>query len=685
MPRTVDIDHVRNIGIMAHIDAGKTTTTERILFYAGILHRMGEVHEGTAFTDYMEQEKERGITITSAAVSVPWKGHTINLIDTPGHVDFTAEVQRSLRVLDGAIALFCAVAGVEPQSETVWHQAEQYHVPRIAFVNKMDRMGANFPRVLDMMRTRLGAVPVAVQIPWGSEDTFKGLIDLVTMKAIVFDPENGMQFEEVDIPEDMQGACQEARTALIEAVAEHDDALLEAYLAGQDPDQMQLKAALRKATLHSKITPVFCGSAFKNKGVQRLLDGVVDYLPSPKDVGHVHGHSVKDPDREETRPPEDGAPFSALAFKIITDPFVGRLTFARIYSGSIAVGKQVLNVTNENKKERIGKIIRMSANKREELAEANAGDIVAIPSLRFTRTGDTLCDPQHPILLENIAFADPVINQAVEAKTLADQDKLVESLHRLSEEDPTFRFHTDAESGQIIISGVGELHLEIIVDRLKREFNVPVKVGKPQVAYRETVSSPAQAEGEFSRSAAGKNQFGQVTIEVRPNESGKGLEFINELTPQVLPESYAKSAEKGATEALRIGPIAGYPTIDIVAVLKDAAYNEDDATETAYAVAASTAAREAVRNASPLLMEPVFEVEVVTPEEYVGEVIADLNSRMGRIEGIETRDILQVVTALVPLSQLFGYVTQLRSLTQGRGSYTMVFKTYEPAVTRQLS
>ena len=685
MPRTVDIDNVRNIGIMAHIDAGKTTTTERILFYAGILHRMGEVHEGTAFTDYMEQEKERGITITSAAVSVPWSGHTINIIDTPGHVDFTAEVQRSLRVLDGAIALFCAVAGVEPQSETVWHQAEQYHVPRIAFVNKMDRMGANFQRVLEMMRSRLGAKPVAVQIPWGAEDTFTGIIDLVRMKAITFDAESGTRYEISDIPDEMKGASQEARTVLIEAIAEYDDALLERYLGGDEISEAELKRVIRYATLHSRITPVFCGSAFKNKGVQFLLDGVVDYLPSPMDVGHVHGHSVKDPEKDETRPPSDQAPFASLAFKVITDPFVGRLTFIRVYSGTITVGAQVLNVTNENKKERIGKIIRMSANKREELQEAHAGDIVAIPALRFTRTGDTLCDIQHPILLENITFAEPVINQAIEARTLADQDKLAESLHRLSEEDPTFRFHTDAESGQTIISGVGELHLEIIVDRLKREFNVPVKVGKPQVAYRETVSSPAQAEGEFSRSAAGKNQFGQVTIEVRPNESGKGLVFINELTPRALPEPYAKSAEKGAIEALKIGPIAGYPTIDIVAVLKDAAYNEDDATETAYAVAASTAAREAVRNASPILMEPVFEVEVVTPEEYVGEVIADLNTRMGRIEGIESRDILQVVTALVPLSQLFGYVTQLRSLTQGRGSYTMVFKTYEPAVARQYS
>lgn len=682
MPRTVAIDHVRNIGIMAHIDAGKTTTTERILYYTGVLHKMGEVHEGTAFTDYMDQEKERGITITSAAVSCSWKTTTINIIDTPGHVDFTAEVQRSLRVLDGAIALFCAVAGVEPQSETVWHQANQYHVPRIAFVNKMDRIGANFMRVIDMMRTRLGANPIAVQIPYGAEDTFKGTIDLLSMKAIVFDDVEGQHFEIQDIPAELLEEATTARTQLVEAIAEHDDSLLERYLGGEHITPEELKAGLRTATLHSKVTPVFCGSSFKNKGVQQLLDGVVDYLPSPLDVGHVHGHDVKNIEREETRPPQDDAPFAALAFKVITDPFVGRLTFIRIYSGTLKAGEQVLNVASE-KKERAGKIIRMSANKREELDEVFAGDIVAIPALRFTRTGDTLCDAKHPILLENISFAEPVINQSIEAKTLADQDKLTESLHRLSEEDPTFRFHTDAETGQTIISGVGELHLEIIADRLKREFNVPVKVGKPQVAYRETVSSVARAQGEFSRSAAGKNQFGQVTIEVRPNESGKGLEFVNELALEVLPESYVKSVAKGAVEALRVGPVAGYPMIDVMAVLVDAAYDEEDATETAYTVAASIAARDAVRQASPIMMEPVFEVEVVTPEEYVGEVIADLSSRMGRVEGIQSRDILQVVTALVPLSQLFGYVTQLRSLTQGRGSYTMKFRQYEPAVHRR--
>jgi elongation factor G len=682
MSRSVDIGLVRNIGIMAHIDAGKTTTTERILYYTGVLHRMGEVHEGTAFTDYMEQEKERGITITSAAVTCTWQGHMINIIDTPGHVDFTAEVQRSLRVLDGAIGLFCAVAGVEPQSETVWHQANQYHVPRIAFVNKMDRVGANFLRVLDMMRTRLGATPVAVQLPIGAEDTFVGVVDLIDRVALVFDRDNGEKFETTEVPADMVDQVNEARQALVEAIVEHDDALLERYLSGDDIEAAVLRSALRKATLHLKVTPVFCGSAFKNKGVQQLLDGVLAYLPSPKDVGHTHGYNVKDHEREETRKPEDGEAFSALAFKIITDPFVGRLTFVRIYSGTIKAGEQLYNVTND-KKERAGKILRMSANKREELDAAYAGEIVAIPAMRFTRTGDTLCDPKQPILLESIRFSDPVINQAVEAKTLADQEKLTESLHRLSEEDPTFRFHTDAESGQIIISGVGELHLEILVDRLKREFNVPVKVGKPQVAYRETITSTARAEGKFVRSNAGKNQFGQVTIEVRPNDSGKGLQFSNELAPGTLPELYVKSVEQGAIEALKVGPLSGYPMIDIMAVLVDAAYNEEDATETAYAVASSIAAKDASRLASPVIMEPVFAVEVVTPEDYVGEVIADLSSRGGMVQGISQRDILQVVTALVPLSQLFGYVTQLRSLTQGRGSYTMHFHGYEPASHRR--
>ncbi len=681
MTRSVPIGLVRNIGIMAHIDAGKTTTTERILYYTGVLHRMGEVHEGTAFTDYMEQEKERGITITSAAVTCAWKGHTINIIDTPGHVDFTAEVQRSLRVLDGSIALFCAVAGVEPQSETVWHQANQYHVPRIAFVNKMDRIGANFLRVLEMMKSRLGARPVAVQLPLGAEDTFAGVIDLLERKAIVFDDEHGEQYEEQPVPDDMKEQVEQARQELVEVIAEQDDVLLERYLSGDEISADELRIGLRAATLQLRVTPVFCGSSFKNKGVQQLLDAVVAFLPSPTDVGEAKGHSVSNEDEILVRKPLDDEPFAALAFKIITDPFVGRLTFIRIYSGSVKAGEQMFNVTND-KKERAGKILRMSANKREELEAAYAGDIVAIPSMRFTRTGDTLCDPKHPILLESIRFSDPVINQAVEAKTLADQDKLTESLHRLSEEDPTFRFHTDAESGQLIISGVGELHLEIIVDRLKREFNVPVKVGKPQVAYRETITTSARAEGKFIRSNAGKNQFGQVTIELRPNDSGKGLEFRNELAPETLPELYVKSAEKGAIEALKVGPISGYPMIDIMAVLVDSAYNEEDATETAYAVASSIAAKDACRMANPVIMEPVFLVEVVTPEEYVGEVIADLSSRSGMVQGIAQRDILQVVTALVPLSQLFGYVTQLRSLTQGRGSYTMQFHGYEQAQRR---
>jgi elongation factor G len=682
MPRTVAIDSVRNIGIMAHIDAGKTTTTERILYYTGMVHKMGEVHEGTAFTDYMDQERERGITITSAAVTVAWHGTTINIIDTPGHVDFTAEVQRSLRVLDGAIALYCAVAGVEPQSETVWFQANQYHVPRIAFVNKMDRIGANFPRVLTMMRERLGARPVAIQVPIGAEDTFRGVIDLVEMQAIFYHPDDGTTFEVTSIPDELREEAATWRHELVEAVVEHDDALLEQYLAGGEIATADLKRALRSATLKLRVTPVLCGSSFKNKGVQMLLDAVVAYLPSPLDVGHVHGHDAKQPDKTITRAPKDDESFAALAFKIITDPFVGRLTFIRIYSGTLRAGEQIFNITND-RKERATKLLRMRANKRDEIDEAYAGDIIAVPALRFTRTGDTLCDSKAPILLEPIRFADPVINQSIEVRTLADQDKLTESLHRLSEEDPTFRFHTDAETGQTIISGVGELHLEIIADRLKREFNVPVKVGKPQVAYRETVTSPARAEGKFVRSATGKNQFGQTTIEVRPNAPGKGLEFHSEVGPEVLPAAYVKSVEQGALEALKVGPIAGYPMIDIVAVLVDAVYNEEDATEMAYAIAASIATKDALRAASPVIMEPTFRVEVVTPEEYVGDVIADLSSRSGRIEGISQRDIQQVVTALVPLSQLFGYVTSLRSLSQGRASYTMVFHGYEVAVSRR--
>jgi elongation factor G len=585
-------------------------------------------------------------------------------------------------VLDGSIALFCAVAGVEPQSETVWHQANEYWVPRIAFVNKMDRVGANFPRVLDMMRSRLGARPVAVQLPIGAEDTFAGVVDLIDRSAMLYANDDGMTFTSGDVPADMAAMVDDYRMQLIEAVVEHDDALLERYLSGEDITADEIRRGLRTATLGLHITPVLCGSSFRNKGVQQLLDAVLAYLPSPLDVGVTTGHDVKHPDVTLERRPLDDQPFAALAFKILSDPFVGRLTFLRIYSGTLKAGEQIWNVTND-KKERAGKIMRMRANKRDEIDEAYAGDIVAIPALRFTRTGDTLCDPKHPILLEAIHFAEPVINQSIEARTLADQDKLAESLHRLSEEDPTFRFHVDAESGQTIIAGVGELHLDILVDRLKREFNVPVKVGKPQVAYRETVTSPARHEGSFIRNATGKNQFGQVTVEVRPNDSGKGSQFVNELAPGVLPEPYATSVAQGAMEALKVGPVAGYPMIDVTVAMVDAAYNEDDATEMAYAIAASIAVKDAVRLAKPVIMEPCFRVEVVTPEEYVGEVIADLSSRYGRIEGIQSRDILQVVTAVVPLSQLFGYVTQLRSLTQGRGSYTMVFDHYEPAVLKR--
>lgn len=681
MSRTVDIRDVRNIGIMAHIDAGKTTTTERILFYTGYLHRMGEVHEGTAFMDYMEQERERGITITSAATTCQWSTTTINIIDTPGHVDFTAEVQRSLRVLDGAIALYCAVAGVEPQSETVWHQASQYHVPRIAFVNKMDRVGANFSRVLEMIRERLGAQPLALQLPIGAEDTFRGVIDLVNMQAVYFDNNVGTEFTTGPIPTDMIDEANRAHTELLEKLCEFDDAVMERYLGGEAVGGDDIMRLIRWGTIHLKFTPVLCGSAFRNKGVQQLLDSIVAFLPSPADVGYVHGIDRNNPDREIVRKADDDEPMSALAFKILSDPYVGRLTFIRIYSGKIKAGDQLYNVAVE-KKERAGKLLRMRANKREEIGEAYAGDIVAIPSLRFTRTGDTLCDSAHPILLENISFAEPVINQSIEARTIADQDKMIEALKRLSEEDPTFRFTTDSETGQIIISGVGELHLEIIVDRLKREFSVPARAGRPQVSYRETVGASATARGTFERQMSGKSQFGAVVVELRPDVPGKGITVENDVPREVLPEPYATSALKGITESLRSGPIAGYPMTGITARLKGVEFREEEATETAFAIAASNAARECARQAAPVLLEPWFRVEVVTPPEYVGEVISDIGTRSGRVEGMEQRDIVQVVTAVAPLSQLFGYVTQLRSLTQGRGSYTMVFHGYEPAEKR---
>jgi elongation factor G len=680
MPRTVPIEKVRNIGIMAHIDAGKTTTTERILFYTGVVHKIGEVHYGTAVMDYMEQEKERGITITSAATYCQWLGYEINIIDTPGHVDFTVEVQRSLRVLDGAIALYSAVDGVEPQSETVWNQAESYKVPRIAFVNKMDRVGANFRNVLEMMREKLGAHPVAMQIPAGEGEDFRGLIDLMTMKFIEFDEDSlGTKFRESDIPTEYEVEARECRAQLVETAAEMDDTLLERYLDGQALGDAEVENAIRKGTIKAAITPVFCGAAFKNKGIQQLLNGVISYLPSPLDMGVVQGFDVENHDVVLERKPEDSEKMTALAFKVLTDQFVGRLTFLRIYSGTLSSGSYLLNA-GTGKKERVGRLLRMRANQREDVGEVYAGSIVAVVGLKGVRTGDTMCDTQSPILLEKIEFASPVIDQSVEPKTLADQEKLTDALQKLSEEDPTFRFKIDEETGQNIISGVGELHLEIIVDRMRREFGVSVNVGKPQVAYRETITSTVRQEGKFERQAAGKSQFGQVWLELSPNEQGRGMTFENALGDDVLPRGFISAIEQGAREALQNGPIRSYPVLDVGVKLVDAVAHDTDSTEVAFKVAASMAASEGLRNAHPILLEPAFEVEVTTPNEYLGEVIGDLSARRGKIEGIEQRNMTQIVKAFVPLSEMFGYVTRLRSLTQGRASYTMKFAQYEQAV-----
>ncbi|MBL7974690.1 MAG: elongation factor G [Candidatus Kapabacteria bacterium] len=682
MARTTDINKVRNIGIMAHIDAGKTTTTERILFYTGVLHKMGEVHEGTAFTDYMEQERERGITITSAATTCTWNGYQINIIDTPGHVDFTAEVQRSLRVLDGAIALFSAVEGVEPQSETVWHQADMYNVPRLAFVNKMDRIGADFYNVISMIKEKFAANPVALQMPIGEEENFRGIVDLIENHAIIFESDgNGIRFSITEIPGDVLEQARLRRSELIESVSELSDALLEKYLNGVELSKEELYDAVRKGAVDRKIVPVICGSSFKNKGVQQLLDSIVRYLPSPNDIGAVKGYAVENHEVEVQRLPLDNEPFSGLAFKILSDPYVGRLTFVRVYSGTLTTGMMLYNPLTE-KKERVMKIMRMQANKREELQEVYAGEIVAIPGLRYARTGDTLCDQKHQVLFERISFADPVINQSIEAKTLADQEKMIDALTRLSEEDPTFRFSTDSESGQLIISGVGELHLEIIVDRLNREFNVPAKVGKPQVAYRETILNSVVKTGEFIRQAGGKGQFAIVSLKLEPNETGKGFEFKTEFENSDFPKSYVVAIEQGAKDSLSAGPVMGYPMIDVKVTLVDAKFDVNESSDVAFAIASSIAFKDGCREASPCIMEPVFAVEVITPEEFVGDVIADISSRRGKIEGIEQRGVLQIVKASAPLSQMFGYVTQLRSITQGRASYTMVFSHYEQAILK---
>jgi len=678
MSRVYPLERTRNIGIMAHIDAGKTTTTERILFYTGVLHRMGEVHDGAATMDWMEQEKERGITITSAATTCFWNNHRINIIDTPGHVDFTVEVERSLRVLDGAVALFCAVGGVEPQSETVWRQADKYGVPRIAFVNKMDRVGADFFNVISMMKTRLGANAVPVQIPVGEGDMFTGFIDLITMKAKIFHEGNaGMTWDDMDIPHDLQKQAQEYRTKMLEAVSDEDDTLLEKYLDGKEISPAEIKTVLRRAALKVSIVPVLCGSSFKNKGVQALLDSVIDFLPSPLDAigGEITGHheNLKD---HIVRKVSDKEKFTALAFKIMTDPYVGRLTFFRVYSGMVSAGSYVYN-SSSGKKERIGRLLRMHANHREDIDEAFTGDICAVVGLKNTRTGDTLCDESDPIILEKMIFPDPVISVAIEPKTKADQEKMGESLAKLSEEDPTFKVSTNEETGQTIISGMGELHLEIIIDRMKREFKVEANVGKPQVAYKETIRKKVEQEGKFVRQSGGRGQFGHVWITVEPNEKGKGYEFENAIVGGSIPKEYINPVSEGIQEAMRNGVLAGYPVEDVKIRLFDGSYHDVDSSEMAFKIAGSIAFKEAARKAHPVLLEPIMEVEVVTPEEYMGDVMGDLSSRRGKIEGLNSRKDAQIIKARVPLSDMFGYSTQLRSMTQGRAIYSMQFAFYE--------
>ncbi|MDH3251459.1 MAG: elongation factor G [Ignavibacteria bacterium] len=678
MPREYSLDRTRNIGISAHIDAGKTTTTERILFYTGVLHRMGEVHDGAATMDWMDQEKERGITITSAATTCFWNNHRINIIDTPGHVDFTVEVERSLRVLDGAVALFCSVGGVEPQSETVWRQMDKYSVPRLAFVNKMDRVGADFLGVVSMIKQRLGANAVPIQLPVGEGDMFAGIIDLVTMKARMYrESSMGTDWDEIDIPHDMQVQAQVYRTKMLEAVSDEDDSLLEKYLEGKEITPAEISAVLRRACLKVSIIPVLCGSSFKNKGVQMLLDGVVNYLPSPVDMneGMILGHHVNMSDRI-TRKVDDKEKFSALAFKIMTDPFVGKLTYFRVYTGSLKAGSYIFNASSE-KKERISRLLRMHANTREDVEVAYTGDIVAAIGLKFTKTGDTLCEESDPIILEKMTFPDPVIHVAIEPKTKADQEKMSEAITRLVEEDPTLRVSTNEETGQTIISGMGELHLEIIIDRMKREFRVVANIGKPQVAYKETIRKKVQAEGKFVRQSGGRGQYGHVWIELEPNEKGAGFVFENAIVGGTVPKEYIKPVEQGITEAMRNGVLAGYPVEDVKVKLFDGSYHDVDSSEMAFKVAGSMAFKEAARKASPAILEPIMEVEVVTPEEYMGDVIGDLNSRRGKIEGMNPRKDAQVIKAAVPLSEMFGYSTTLRSMTQGRAIYSMELSHYD--------
>ena len=672
----VPLQKIRNIGIMAHIDAGKTTTTERILYYTGISHKIGEVHDGTAVMDWMAQEQERGITITSAATTCFWKSHRINIIDTPGHVDFTIEVERSLRVLDGAVAVFCAVGGVEPQSETVWRQADKYRVPRIAFVNKMDRTGADFFHVVEMMKNRLGTHPLVMQLPIGSEENFQGIVDLVTQKGYIYDESSlGANFEEVPIPEDMVDAVEEYREKILEAVSDLDDTLMERYLEGEAISDAELKKAIRLGTNSLKVVPVFCGSAFKNKGVQPLLDAIVDYLPSPLDIPPVKGKDLNG--KEAVREASDDAPFAALAFKIMTDPFVGHLTYFRVYSGFLTTGSYVYN-SNRQRKERIGRLLKMHANKREEIKEVYAGDIAAAVGLKHTLTGDTLCSDKDPIILESIEFPDPVISIAIEPKSKADQEKLSTSLNLLSTEDPSFTVKTDEETGQTIISGMGELHLEVIVDRLLREFHVDANVGKPEVAYRETVSQPAQARGKYIRQTGGRGQYGDVHLKVEPNESGKGYEFVDKIVGGVIPREYIPAVRSGVEEAMNQGILAGYPVVDVKVTLFDGSYHEVDSSEIAFKIAGSMAFKEACSKAKMMLLEPIMSVEVVTPEEYLGDIMGDISARRGKVQGMENRSTVQIIRAEVPLANMFGYATDLRSMSQGRATYTMQFSRYMP-------
>ncbi|HOA40480.1 MAG TPA: elongation factor G [Halanaerobiales bacterium] len=678
MARQFPLNKTRNIGIMAHIDAGKTTTTERILYYTGRVHKVGETHDGAAVMDWMEQEQERGITITSAATTCQWKDHRINIIDTPGHVDFTVEVERSLRVLDGAIAVFCSVGGVEPQSETVWRQADKYRVPRIAFINKMDRMGADFYRVVDMIKDRLGANAVPLQIPIGKEDSFAGMIDLLTMEAILYKDELGVEFERTEIPEDYKEQASEYRELLLETIAEKDDELMMKYLEGEEISIDEIKKTIRKAVLNVELIPVFCGSAFKNKGVQPILDAVLDYLPSPLDVAAVTGVNPQTGE-EESRATADDEAFSALAFKIMTDPYVGKLAFFRVYSGVLNSGSYVLNST-KNIRERIGRILQMHANHREEKDAVYAGDLAAVVGLKNTSTGDTLCDPDKPIILESMEFPEPVIDLAIEPKTQADQDKLGVALQKLAEEDPTFRVKTDEETGQTVISGMGELHIEIIVDRLLREFKVNANIGKPQVAYRETISGTAtNVEGKYVRQSGGRGQYGHVVIDIEPLEEGAGFVFENNIVGGVIPKEYIPAIEAGIKEAMGNGVLAGYPMVDLKVSLHDGSYHDVDSSEMAFKIAGSMGFKEAASRAKPILLEPVMSVEVTTPEEYMGDVIGDLNSRRGQVQGMESRANAQVVKALVPLAEMFGYATDLRSKTQGRATYSMQFAHYEPA------